>query len=710
VAKPVTDPALLAQLEAADTLAAKPVTDPKLLAQLEGGDAKPAPAAGEDVYSRVAGLAKAAGTGIAKGVIGAAGAIPMASDYLHAGANKYLFDPVFDAISGPPKSTRSLGDLVTGAPGRQPININELASPQSIEKGIESVAGEFHKPQNTAEHYAETIGSFLPSVAAGPGSLGTRLVMQAMVPGAASEAAGQLTKGSAAEPWARFGAAVLAPFAAGGGIRAVQKLYEPAIGVNGYGANHLVRAMKADTPGAVEAELERLGPEATMADAGPAMLAKAQGASLNSDEGRSILFNFMKKRDQGTNARVMSDIERALGPPEDPFTATKNIVEHRSMVDSHNYPAVLEAAPPIRTGPMMAELQDAIGNSANGSMEQKALQTLKSMLTREKKVPRIDPYSGRQEFDNRGREIWDSVPVNQDRANVLHKVKTELDGVIEYDKPGLGVPAGALSNQQFAIKKFRHQLNELLEQQAPGYARANAVSAALAKRAEAVKVGTQYLGEGKTTPSPGRFQDEFEQLTAGERIALAKGSRGDVDRVVGTRINDLGALKGELQGEGGWNTAKMKTVHGDDAINELVASVDRNLKFRDVNNKIQEGAQTEIRRAAREQMKPTGLNENALVQHNTTLYGSALSLLKKAAIAIPNKLSGGWQDAGRQGIARVMTAQGPQRDEYVRQIIDALGRHQAAAGVAGTAARRAAVAGLAEVLGRLSGPSDRRFR
>jgi hypothetical protein len=85
------------------------------------------------------------------------------------------------------------------------------------------------------------------------------------------------------------------------------------------------------------------------------------------------------------------------------------------------------------------------------------------------------------------------------------------------------------------------------------YARANRVSSALAKRAEAVGRSTQYLGEGKTTPSPPRFQDEFEQLTLGERIALAKGSRGNIDNKLGSKANDLQALRRELQGEGGWN-------------------------------------------------------------------------------------------------------------------------------------------------------------
>jgi hypothetical protein len=94
------------------------------------------------------------------------------------------------------------------------------------------------------------------------------------------------------------------------------------------------------------------------------------------------------------------------------------------------------------------------------------------------------------------------------------------------------------------------------------YKTANAMSSMLAKRAEAVKLGTQYLGSGKTTPSPERFTAAFDPIDHGAKIALAKGSRGEIERIVGTKANDLQAMRGELQGEGGWNAAKLATVHG----------------------------------------------------------------------------------------------------------------------------------------------------
>ena len=657
---------------------------------VEAPAAAPAAAtpAAEDPYNRVAGLAKAAGTGVAKGAIGLVGAIPWLSDLAKTGANKFIFDPVFNAISGPPKA----------APER--FDLNKAASPDSIQRGIESVTGEFHKPQNTAEQYAETIGSFLPGVGAGPGSLGTRLIMQAMVPGAASEAAGQYTKGSAMEGPARFGAALLAPIAMTGAGRAVSAMRAPADGMGRGASKHLVSAMEADTPQAVRAELDRLGPDAMLADAGPAFLGKTQGASLNSDEGRSVIFGTLSRRNQGTNARIQDDVNRALGPAEDPQTVTNTIRARRSEADNRAYPAALDLAPEVRTGPIMQELEGYIPQSVG--LENRALTNLRDMMTRYERRAVIDPDTGRQALDARGNMVWEQIPVNQTDARILHKVKNELDNVIEHDAPGLGVPAAALQHQQYALKQFRHALNETLERQVPGYREANRQSAMLAKRADAVERGTQYLGEGKTTPSPGRFTDEFEQLELGERVAFAKGSRGEIERKLGTKSNDLQALRSELQGEGGWNTAKIATVHGDDAAEELMRSVERNLKFRDTHTKVSENSQTEIRRAAREQMKPSGFGEGDIVTPGGNATGMVLTAFKKAGLKVLNTVDGARQNRIREEVSHILTAQGAERDRHFRAIADALSRRQAGAAnhSATTAAQRAIAAAMMQQLGR----------
>lgn len=63
-----------------------------------------------------------------------------------------------------------------------------------------------YKPQTVAGEYAHTIGEFAPAALL-PGSVAAR-VGQVLAPALTSETAGQVTKGTAAEPWARFGGAL----------------------------------------------------------------------------------------------------------------------------------------------------------------------------------------------------------------------------------------------------------------------------------------------------------------------------------------------------------------------------------------------------------------------------------------------------------------------------------------------------------------------
>jgi hypothetical protein len=438
---------------------------------------------------------------------------------------------------------------------------------------------------------------------------------------------------------------------------------------------HLVKAVEADGPVAVQARMAELGPDAMLADAGPALLGKAQGASLNSDEGRSVLQTALTKRNEGTNARVQSDVNGALGPAEDPQLVTDAIKAHRSAVDSVNYPAALDNAPSVKIAPIMSELIDRIEQTPSGSMEHKALSNLQDMLTKTERRPLSDA-SGFPQYDKLGNERWQDVPVSHDDANILHKVKGELDNVIEYDAPGLGVPAGALTRQQGSLKQMRGAINDALEKQVPGYANANAVSAAMAKRGEAVNLGTQYLGSGKTTASPERFAAAFDPLDQGTKIAFAKGSRGEIERVLGTKANNLQALKNELQGEGGWNGAKIATVHGTDAADELASSVERNLKFRDTHTKVVEGSQTDLRNAARKEMKPDPSTETPLFNPNSTLAGMGVTIAKKGVSTVISALLHSDPTRHYGEVARALTEQGAARNARLSSIIDALNSRQ----------------------------------
>lgn len=548
------------------------------------------------------------------------------------------------------------------------------------------------------EHPAAAIASGLvggavaPIGAIGAASRGADLVTKSLLAAGAGGAIGGLQGGLSSKDWTDIpqtakdvatsgvvggGLGLVLPGAGqaiGAGVRSVADVLRGrADGMTRAATGHLARAIEADggMP-AVRTRLDELGPDAMLLDAGQSLKGMAQGANLVAPEARAMTSARLQARDDLTNTRIKGDVDRILGPGEDAATATKNILDYRSKVDNLNYPRVLEAAPKVKIAPLLTDLDDAITKSVD--LEKKALVNLRQMLVREQTMPRIDPWTGKQEVDSRGRLAFDQVFESQDDATVLHKAKVALDSLIEHQAPALGVPQGALQNQQHALKQFRYLLNDTLEQQVPGYAQANAVSSRLARRADAVKTGTGYLGDQKTTPSPGRFLDDFEQLEAGERIALNKGSRAEIERLIGTKANNLVGLRDALRGEGSWNAQKLATVHGDEATRDLLDTVDRNALFRESFNDIVRNSQTAQRLSAKEALEPAVFKPGDIVGPNTTGVGLIASLLKLGGTKALNAATGERTLQRTTELARILSEQGSQREKAVAALADAMMR------------------------------------
>jgi len=124
-------------------------------------------------------------------------------------------------------------NAAAGLPGDRPEDeIHDiLPTSESLRARREGLTGPGYQPETTAGKYAQTIGEFLPGAALAPEeSLGKGLVKFGVVPGAASEAAGQATEGTPLEPYARTAAAIaggLAPAAAARAGQAGRSFLEP---------------------------------------------------------------------------------------------------------------------------------------------------------------------------------------------------------------------------------------------------------------------------------------------------------------------------------------------------------------------------------------------------------------------------------------------------------------------------------------------------
>jgi hypothetical protein len=135
-------------------------------------------------------LLRGAGAGFQRGSAQLAGLPGTIGDLLNMGAVSGA-----NALLGTNLQT---AQEATGTPG--------LLSGQSIQDALASATGgasEFRAP-GTAGDYAATIGEFLPSAMGGPSAM----LRYGVLPGAASEAAGQATEGTALEPYARAAAAI----------------------------------------------------------------------------------------------------------------------------------------------------------------------------------------------------------------------------------------------------------------------------------------------------------------------------------------------------------------------------------------------------------------------------------------------------------------------------------------------------------------------
>lgn len=257
-------------------------------------------------YSAVAkDVAKSAGIGVARGVIGIGGLVGDLTDLGAAGIGK-ASDFINDQLGlerDQPRGKSILDNIPTSA---------------SITKNVEGVTGEFYKPQTTPGHYAETVGEFLPAAIAGPGGIGRKVVMQAVLPGVASEAAGQATQGTALEPYARAAAGV----AAGLGGAALSRPAGSAQAIRSQLPEGITQATVDDARSimvtAKAKGIDLTWPEALSQAAGKPVLSDTQRILESAPSSRSRMQDFYAERPRQIDQAALSEFDRVAPGTRNP--------------------------------------------------------------------------------------------------------------------------------------------------------------------------------------------------------------------------------------------------------------------------------------------------------------------------------------------------------------------------------------------------------
>jgi len=167
---------------------------------------------------------KSTGTGLAKGVMGLAGAVgdaqQMTGDLVGWGAGKLGLSPETQQAASSIASKAAFPGMIAQAPRTG-----------QIQQTVEGVTGPMYEPKTMTGEVMERVGEFAPSGVAGPGGVVRKAAMTA-APAVASEMAGRIpgVEGSQWQPYVEAGAALATgiPLSVGGKAKPLAEMRESA--------------------------------------------------------------------------------------------------------------------------------------------------------------------------------------------------------------------------------------------------------------------------------------------------------------------------------------------------------------------------------------------------------------------------------------------------------------------------------------------------
>lgn len=628
-----------------------PESDIDAYLQTEGVTAAELQSAGRELASTVGGfagdVAKSAGVGVGEGLIGLAGIPGDVRRTLLDGA-EYLAGKMSPEFSRTVSKVRPSVENVLRRVG--PLS---GADSGEIKRSIERHTGEFYQPQSTTGEYARTLGQFAPN-AISPGTLARRVVGGVVAPALASEAVGQATKGTAYEPAARIAAAIGGSMAASGAVSLVNRGRDGVKGVS-TGASKVLE--KTVTPGA-EARLAELGPDAFLHEATPGMTGIAQGIATRPGEAQSRLVNALQGRQSGANTRLRGELDETLGPAVSPQNIERDLVAQRESLQPL-YQAVTGLNVPVNVRPIHEQLRLAIREEAGAT--QHALRRIEEMIA----------PAGRG-----GERIVKSTP--REILNVRQALDDELLKLADQPKA------------HSAVTRYRVAIDNALAEAVPDIKVLDRTYAGLAGSSTALQRGAQVL---KTGPEAIRPEDLIRERAASslpQREAMRHGTRAELDRQVGTKANDITALKQVIQGDGDWNRVKLAEMFGGREAQRIINSVDREAAFQDSYRKLVENSQTAQRLQGAKMVDDATAPKASM--RDLTVLGAVAATGKAIGSKFSERFASGKRASADDELSRVLSSRGSTRDDFVTAIRQAQSRRKGSATSTGDELLRAILA------------------
>ncbi len=341
------------------------------------------------------------------------------------------------------------------------------------------------------------------------------------------------------------------------------------------------RAMKDDQVPVSEVvtRLEDLGPDAVLADLGPRLQKQAQAIATMPGAGQKTVLDVLTARAAGRNARVTTDVNETLGAAAVPSQVlSANRVNMEAL--RPEYEDAFRFARAVDTRPI-AENLEAQAVNLRGAGQQAAIR-IRQMLDIHGAEGNLDP-----------------------NPRTLFETRNAIDGMMatETNPKAIGV-----------LTEARRMIDEQLQAAVPGIKQVDAKFAELARQNEALGEGSMLLAAGKEARHPAEV---VEQMMAGANpqglgvgpsavpFRLSQGTRAEIERLIGTKANDLQALRQAVGGEGDWNRAKLAAVFGADKADRLLAIISRELRYQALEQDALAGSRTQVLKAAQDEIAGT---------------------------------------------------------------------------------------------------------
>jgi hypothetical protein len=259
-------------------------------------------------------------------------------------------------------------------------------------------------------------------------------------------------------------------------------------------------------------------------------------------------------------------------------------------------------------------------------------------------------------------EAADPTVLDRNPATLLN-TRQAIDGIL-----GTEVDTNAIR----VLTQARAAVDDQLANSVPGIKAIDAQVAESRRQSAALQRGSQVLDNGKTATRPVELATEMQQgaLPQGEMIGpsaapvrLRQGTRAELERLVGTNVNDLGALERKIGTPQDWNSQKLGTIFGEGPRDRIVKSLMDNRTFRQSYQDIVQNSQSAQRLEAAASMRGA---EGGNIPHDTTLTGVGF----KALNAVAKAISGASNAKTKDEIGQILASQGPAVQRIARSLLE----------------------------------------